>query len=84
MDKEQFLTECEKWLGPQRPGETIGYRSRWRRGAGRGRFEGRGLIRWYSPTSIHFQLTNPCYTGTFTSPEEALAWLRLNKHRRLP
>lgn len=75
MTKDEFLRACESHLGPQSPGETLGH-NRWRRGAGGGRFENRGIVRWYSENCIQIALTtHPSFTGIFDSPESALEWL---------
>lgn len=54
------------------------YRTRWNnRKPGNGRFEGYGVIRFFSPTIIHVAITRPVLlTGIYNSKEEVLAVLK--------
>jgi hypothetical protein len=59
---------------------TLGgtYRTRWNnRGAGNGRFEGYGLIRYFGPNDIHVMLRKPLVINQrFSDPEAVLDLLR--------
>jgi hypothetical protein len=71
-DKESFLFECEKLLGVcQADGVTIG-RGRWRRGAGRGRFPEKGVVRWFSKSLIQMCLINPQLNKVYSNPNIAI------------
>ena len=49
-------------------------RTRWNnRAAGNGRYEGHGLVRWFSPDHIHIQMYQPVLSGLFNNPDSALA-----------
>lgn len=54
------------------------YRTRWNnRKPGNGRFEGYGIIRFFSPTVIHVAITNPIsLSGIFGSKAEVLEVLK--------
>jgi len=48
-------------------------KTRWNnRHPGNGRYIGHGLVRMYSPTLIHIQLTTPNVCGIFTTTDSAL------------
>ncbi len=84
MTRDEFFAAVDGLLGPMAPGQTGGrenwhkgpehirMRGRWHRGAGQGRYPGRGLIRYHSVDNIHVMLRDPELSKTFDSPEQAL------------
>lgn len=74
MTREEFFSRVDEILGDRHPERTakVGSRGRWWRGAGDGRYPGRGLIRYYSNDSIHVLLHTPALTRTFSSAGDAL------------
>jgi hypothetical protein len=51
--------------------------TRWNnREPGNGRYIGHGFVRMFGSRAIHVQLHNPRVSGSFTSPEAALAAIR--------
>lgn len=74
MNQEEFFYACEERLGPMEPGRTIG-RRRWRRGAGQGRWIGRGQIKWFSPTCIQVMWTDPFSVKTYSDPQHVIDYL---------
>jgi hypothetical protein len=70
-----FYQKCANLFGLESDYKPFPYRKRTRwnnRSAGNGRYEGRGLIRMFSPTLIIVTLHNPKLTGQFKSGDEAL------------
>jgi len=56
---------------------TPGAKRRWGpRTPGNGRFPGHGIVRFFSPTSIHVVLHDPILSGVFNDPEIALREIR--------
>lgn len=78
MNKDDFYAECAALLETEHKGESFPYRyrTRWNnRVAGRGRFEGRGLIRVFGNT-VHVNLHSPELNATYPDMETALQGLR--------
>ncbi len=74
MDKHEFYIQVANILStPQSPNESGGY-GRWRRGAGEGRYQGVGVIRWHSENFIHVMFSN--LIKTYKNPQEALDGIR--------
>ena len=76
---EGFYQACASLLGAVHDHKAFPYgkRTRWNnRTAGRGRFEGFGLIRFFGPNCIQVCLHNPPLRGSYTSQEAALAAIR--------
>ena len=82
MNKPEFYAPCEAIFQTghvYRDIQPIKARSnRWApRVPGNGRFQGIGLIRYFSATCIQISLTAPvAINQTFSSPEATLAFLR--------
>ena len=57
-------------------------KKRWDRRLGNGRFEGRGIVRFFSPTMIHIALTKPELTATYHDAVEALKAIERAEARR--
>lgn len=77
MTDNEFYQKCAEILSASHSGEAFPYhtRNRWNnRSAGRGRFEGRGIIRLFGDT-VHVALTEPAITRVFENREAALEFL---------
>lgn len=78
MTIDEFYAECAALLHTTDECEAFPYyrRNRWNnRKPGRGRFPDHGLIRAFG-NHVQIALRNPQANGSFTSFEEALAFLR--------
>lgn len=77
MEKKEFYIECDRIFGQSHPApkERRPMRTgRWGpREPGPGRFEGYGIVRWFSPTTVHVALRNPVNLHAVLTPEQALA-----------
>ncbi len=79
IEEEQFYTEVAKILNAETVYKRFPYskKTRWNnRNPGNGRYEGRGLVRYYSHNCIHICLSNPRLNKMCKSTEEAYAALR--------
>lgn len=77
MNELEFYRECARLLGCSHDGEAFPYpyRTRWNnRKAGRGRFEGHGIIRIFGDR-VHVALHRP-EISVIASQEEVLALLK--------
>lgn len=74
MSKEEFYQECDRLFGQEHePPTTRKYLRRWgQRTPGSGRFEGYGIVRWFSPYIVHIALRYPIKLQTYTTASEAL------------
>ena len=74
MSKKEFYEECDKIFGQSHlPPTTQRYRGRWGpRTPGSGRFEGYGLVRWFSPSLVHISLRQQVALQTYMTAHEAL------------
>lgn len=74
MDKTEFYARCDQLLGQSHaPPREIKYRGRWGpREPGSGRYEGHGLIRWFSEGLVHVSLTNPIKINRTMTARETL------------
>lgn len=77
MDKREFYAKCDSLLGQTHaPPTELRYRGRWGpREPGSGRYEGYGLIRWFSEELIHVSLTAPTKVSTTMTAEQVLRLL---------
>ncbi len=74
MNKREFYEECDKIFGQSHlPPTTQKYHGRWGpRIPGSGRFEGYGLVRWFSPSMVYIVLRNPNKLQAYMSADDAL------------
>lgn len=74
MEKAEFYAECDRILGQvHEPPKVHKYRGRWGpREPGPGRYEGYGLIRWFSPALVHMALKHPRSISKTVSTDEAI------------
>lgn len=78
MNDENFYAECASLLEADHEGSPFSHhhRTRWNnRVAGRGRYEGHGIIRVFG-SNIHIALRSISLYGVFSSKEEALAAIK--------
>jgi hypothetical protein len=95
MTRDEFFDAVERILGTMSPGRTLGRenwstgegylggKGRWHRGAGIGRFPNRGIVRYYSPISVHVMLHTPALNRTFSDPAVALREINICELARL-
>ncbi len=77
MDKEEFYRSLDELFEVTTYREPPKYYRRWgQRNLGNGRYEGRGLVRWFGPSTIQVHLTDPVLRGSYTDGEEALSAIR--------
>lgn len=81
--EEKFYQDIADLLhiqNPYTPNVHKSWRTRWNnRKPGNGRFEGLGLIRFFSPSMIHVCLKEPVRVNKiFTSSEDVLNYLKQN------
>jgi len=74
MNKEEFYKECDRLFKQSHPPPMgLPYRRRWGpRTPGSGRFEGFGLVRWFSPTVVHIAIRYPISIQTCVTAMQAL------------
>ncbi len=74
MRKEEFYKECDQLFKQSHPPPTTSkYRRRWGpRSPGSGRFEGYGIVRWFSPTTVHIAIRVPVPIRVTVTAAEAL------------
>jgi hypothetical protein len=78
--EEGFYNQVAEILGIDSNYKPFPYskKTRWNnRSPGNGRFNGYGIVRWFSSSQIHVQLYNPKISGLFASEE--LALIAINK-----
>jgi len=77
MEKEVFYAACDSLLGQtHEPPRKLRKRGRWGpREPGSGRYEGFGLIRYFSSNIVHLSLNQPLPVTMLTTPQGALDFL---------
>jgi hypothetical protein len=79
--EQGFYENCAKLLNnaehTYKPFTDGAKRTRWNnRSAGNGRYPGNGIVRMFGPNCISVALLKPKLSGTFTSPDAALAAIK--------
>jgi hypothetical protein len=74
MNKIDFYAKCDEIFKQSHgPPTTKKYCRRWgQRTPGSGRFEGYGLVRWFSPSNVHIALRHPVELQTSVTAVEAI------------